>query len=82
VLGNIKVVMLIGLSVAIFKNEVSSQSLLGVAISLFGVAMYNWSSRSRPKASSRAGLFEMSPTLPFSSSSADPTLSVSRNSRD
>lgn len=41
VLGNIKVVMLIVISVAIFRNEVSNQAALGSAVSLFGVFLYN-----------------------------------------
>eukprot|EP00316_Scyphosphaera_apsteinii_P020657 CAMPEP_0119318728 /NCGR_PEP_ID=MMETSP1333-20130426/47434_1 /TAXON_ID=418940 /ORGANISM="Scyphosphaera apsteinii, Strain RCC1455" /LENGTH=348 /DNA_ID=CAMNT_0007324981 /DNA_START=11 /DNA_END=1057 /DNA_ORIENTATION=- len=47
VLGNIKVVLLIGLSVAIFRNEVSVQSIIGCAVSLSGVALYNFGSHHR-----------------------------------
>lgn len=45
VLGNIKVVLLIVLSVAIFGNEVSTQAACGCAICLGGVASYNYASR-------------------------------------
>ena len=48
VLGNIKVVMLIGVSVAIFRNEVSPQSIAGCATCLVGVALYNRARRTNP----------------------------------
>ena len=48
VLGNIKVVLLIGLSVAIFRNEVSPQSVVGCAACLVGVVLYNRARRSSP----------------------------------
>ena len=48
VLGNIKVVLLIGVSVAIFRNEVSPQSVVGCAACLVGVALYNRARRSSP----------------------------------
>ena len=41
VLGNIKVVLLIGLSVAIFGNEVSAQSAVGCTTCLVGVGLYH-----------------------------------------
>lgn len=56
VLGNIKVVMLIGVSVAIFHNEVSPQSVVGCATCLFGVALYNQARRTQPA---------QEPTLPL-----------------
>ena len=48
VLGNIKVVLLIGVSVAIFRNEVSPQSVVGCAACLVGVALYNRARRTNP----------------------------------
>ena len=63
VLGNIKVVMLIALSVAIFHNEVSSQSVVGCAACLVGVALYNQARRKQP---ARA----REPTLPLRTTAA------------
>ena len=48
VLGNIKVVLLILLSVAIFGNEVSLQAAVGCALCLGGVVLYNVATRKRP----------------------------------
>jgi len=48
VLGNVKVVLLIAVSVAIFRNEVSPQSVVGCAACLVGVALYNHARRSSP----------------------------------
>jgi len=45
VLGNIKVVLLIVLSVAIFGNEVSAMAASGCAICLSGVVLYNFATR-------------------------------------
>lgn len=53
VLGNIKVVLLIMVSVAIFGNEVSLQAAVGCAICLGGVVLYN--SATRKKAAPLAG---------------------------
>jgi len=69
VLGNIKVVLLIAVSVAIFRNEVSPQSVIGCAISLSGVALYNSASRKRPREPNRTptpSLESASPRLPHS----------------
>ena len=43
-----EVVMLIGVSVAIFRNEVSPQSIAGCATCLVGVALYNRARRTNP----------------------------------
>ena len=48
VLGNIKVVLLIMLSVAIFGNEVSLQAACGCAVCIAGVVLYNHGLRSAP----------------------------------
>lgn len=48
VLGNVKVVLLIGVSVAIFGNEVSMQGAVGCALCLIGVALYNYALRAQP----------------------------------
>ena len=48
VLGNVKVVLLIAVSVAIFRNEVSPQSVVGCAACLVGVALYNHARRTSP----------------------------------
>ena len=50
VLGNVKVVLLIGVSVAIFGNDVSIQAACGCGLCLVGVAGYNFASN-RQKAS-------------------------------
>ena len=42
-LGNVKVVLSIVVSLIIFGNKVSEVSVLGCVITLLGVAMYNWS---------------------------------------
>ena len=42
VLGNVKVVLSIVVSLIIFGNKVSEVSVLGCVITLLGVAMYNW----------------------------------------
>ena len=64
VLGNIKVVLLIGVSVAIFRNEVSTQSVVGCAACLVGVAMYNHARRTNP------------PLLPLKSTALEPAAAV------
>jgi len=55
VLGNIKVVMLIGLSVAIFGNEVSAQSAVGCTMCLVGVGLYNRARGVQPPAKEPSG---------------------------
>ena len=66
VLGNIKVVMLIGLSVAIFHNEVSTTSIVGCSTCLVGVALYNQARRAQPA---------KEPTLPLRGPAAAPAAS-------
>lgn len=48
VLGNIKVVLLILVSVAIFGNEVSLQAAAGCALCIAGVVLYNQATRNKP----------------------------------
>jgi uncharacterized membrane protein len=50
VLGNIKVVLLILLSVAIFGNEVSLQAAAGCALCIVGVVLYNRATARKPDA--------------------------------
>ena len=45
VLGNIKVVLLILVSISIFGNEVSLQAAAGCALCLSGVVLYNFATR-------------------------------------
>ena len=46
-LGNIKVVLLILVSVAIFGNEVSLQAGVGCALCIMGVVLYNAATRKK-----------------------------------
>ena len=48
VLGNVKVVLAILVSLLIFQNEVSPWSVLGSAITLAGVAIYNRAPKYEP----------------------------------
>jgi hypothetical protein len=55
VLGNIKVVLLILVSVAIFGNEVSLQAGTGCALCIGGVVLYNAATRSKPAGGAGGG---------------------------